>query len=447
MKILLFVSDTVATLAAFIVAYAVRNVGPLRNAFDSIHQPLAVYLAALPVAVALLLLILRLRGLYHPHQRLRIGQESFLVVQSVTLWALLIAAGSYFVKYDYSRVIVTLFWLATVLFVVFGRYLVGRFALRLPEASAFRTNVVIIGTGRPAKTIARQLAQYLRHGYRLVGLIGVNGGTEPTLGPLANLPQLLEHHRIGQVYCAEPSLAYREVLDLINGCPKTDVEFLITANIFPHINHTALPYELGAIPSLDLKKAKPTAIYRMVKRTMDLAVGAAGLIISSPLWLGIAWAIKSDSPGPVIIRQTRVGKDGRTFTLYKFRTMLAETAAYALAPQSDGDRRITRIGRLLRRTSLDELPQLLNVVRGEMSLVGPRPEMPFIVERYEEWQKRRLAVKPGLTGLWQILGRKDLPLHENLEYDFYYVNNQSLLLDLEILARTIPQIIFGKGAY
>ncbi|MDD5109709.1 MAG: sugar transferase [Patescibacteria group bacterium] len=447
MKILLFVSDMVATVAAFFVAYAIRNVGPLRNTFDTIHQPFGVYLAALPVAVALLLLILRLRGLYHPRSRMYTGQEVLMVIQSVTLWALLIAAGSYFVKYDYSRVIVTLFWLTTIFAVSFGRFLVGRFALHLAEDSALCTNVIIVGTGRPAKTIARQLQQYFRHGYRLIGFVGGNGGTEPTLGPLADLPQLLKTHRISQVYCVEPSLAYRQVLDLINGCPKSDVEFLITANIFPHLGHTTLPYELGTIPSLDLKKARPTTIYRMAKRAMDLTAGAAGLIVSSPLWLAIAWAIKSDSPGPVIIRQTRVGKDGHTFTLYKFRTMVAETNTYAPAPQSNNDQRITRIGRILRRFSLDELPQFLNVVRGEMSLVGPRPEMPFIVQHYEEWQKRRLAVKPGLTGLWQILGRKDLPLHDNLEYDFYYVNNQSLLLDLEILVRTVPQIIFGKGAY
>jgi len=134
--------------------------------------------------------------------------------------------------------------------------------------------------------------------------------------------------------------------------------------------------------------------------------------------------------------------------MYKIRTMDPRVDLYAEAPTDPNDRRISgRLGRFLRRTSLDELPQLWNVIRGEMSLVGPRPEMPFIVDRYKDWQRRRLVVKPGITGLWQIMGRKDLPLHANLEYDFYYIQNQSILFDLAILLKTLPVVLLGKGAY
>ena len=133
--------------------------------------------------------------------------------------------------------------------------------------------------------------------------------------------------------------------------------------------------------------------------------------------------------------------------MHKFRTMRDDSPAYATPPRSHDDPRITRVGRWLRKTSLDELPQLWNVMRGDMSLVGPRPEMPFVVESYEEWQKRRLSVKPGITGLWQILGRKDLPLHDNLQYDFYYIHNRGLLLDLYILLRTVLVVLSRKGAF
>src|SRR5262249_18824289 len=144
--------------------------------------------------------------------------------------------------------------------------------------------------------------------------------------------------------------------------------------------------------------------------------------------------------------QERVGWHGRTFRMWKFRTLDSRSDPYAVAPRTASDPRITEFGRWLRATSIDELPQVWNVLRGEMSLVGPRPEMPFIAAGYDEWQRRRLTVKPGITGLWQILGRKDLPMHENLQYDFYYIRNRSLLLDCSILVRTVGAVLSRRGA-
>jgi lipopolysaccharide/colanic/teichoic acid biosynthesis glycosyltransferase len=157
--------------------------------------------------------------------------------------------------------------------------------------------------------------------------------------------------------------------------------------------------------------------------------------------------VRATSPGPAFFVQQRVGRDGALFSIFKFRTMRSDAAAYEPGPRSGSDPRITRLGRRLRATSLDELPQLLNVLRGEMSLVGPRPEMPFIAERYDAWQRRRLSVPPGLTGLWQILGRKDLPMHENLHYDFYYIRNRSLVLDAWILLKTVGAVWSRSGAF
>ncbi|MBS3902895.1 MAG: sugar transferase, partial [Anaplasmataceae bacterium] len=157
--------------------------------------------------------------------------------------------------------------------------------------------------------------------------------------------------------------------------------------------------------------------------------------------------VKRDSVGSIFIRQERVGKDGKVFFIYKLRTMYSDVDLYAPSPSGEGDSRITRVGSFLRRYSLDELPQLWNVLKGEMSIVGPRPEMPFLVQRYNDWQRKRLLVKPGITGLWQVFGRKDIPLTDNLEYDFYYIAHQSFLLDLVIILKTIPTIILNKGAY
>ena len=183
----------------------------------------------------------------------------------------------------------------------------------------------------------------------------------------------------------------------------------------------------------------------MVKRALDLMIGMLCLVLLSPVLLVIAAVIRFDSKGQAIFRQERIGQYGKPFMLFKCRTMTVSSPTFGPKPESFDDERITRVGRFLRRTSVDELPQLLNVIKGEMSLVGPRPEQPFLVARYEPWQRERLSVLPGITGWWQVNGRKQ-PMHEYVEEDLYYVRNRSLLLDIRILLRTIKAVIRGNGA-
>lgn len=201
----------------------------------------------------------------------------------------------------------------------------------------------------------------------------------------------------------------------------------------------------GQFVRLEVDAEKP--LYEAVKRVCDFLLALISLIVFAPCWLLIVILIHLDSPGKAVFKHTRIGKNGKPFTLYKFRTMYQGVKDQELAPQSPRDERVTRVGRFLRRASLDEVPQLLNILRGEMSLVGPRPEMPFIVEHYKPVERKRLLVKPGLTGIWQIMGRKDLPLHHNLEFDFYYISHRSLLLDFVIILKTVAVVISGKGAY
>jgi lipopolysaccharide/colanic/teichoic acid biosynthesis glycosyltransferase len=184
----------------------------------------------------------------------------------------------------------------------------------------------------------------------------------------------------------------------------------------------------------------------LVKRCCDVVGSLALLIVLFPLFILIAALIKLDSSGPVLFRHHRVGKHGKHFVLWKFRSMRTEVPKYENSPQSVEDIRLTRIGRMIRRTSIDELPQLFNVLKGEMSLVGPRPEMPFIVAQYHSVECERLAVKPGITGLWQISPARAFPIHENLQYDLHYIRNQNFFLDCAIILRTITAVIHGVGA-
>lgn len=183
----------------------------------------------------------------------------------------------------------------------------------------------------------------------------------------------------------------------------------------------------------------------MSKRLLDLVLGSVVLVLAAPLMLLVALAVRLDSPGPALFRQERIGRGGRRFLIFKLRTMSVESPTYGPKPQSFDDDRVTRVGRLLRRTSLDELPQLFNVLRGEMSLVGPRPEQPFLVERYEPWQYERLSVLPGMTGWWQVNGRKQ-PMHAHVDEDLYYIRHYSLWLDLQILGRTMAAVLRRDGA-
>jgi exopolysaccharide biosynthesis polyprenyl glycosylphosphotransferase len=216
---------------------------------------------------------------------------------------------------------------------------------------------------------------------------------------------------------------------------------------------------IGNIPLIGLKEPVIQPHQRILKRAIDIIVSFLGLVVTLPISVATAVAIKMDSPGPVIFRQQRVGEGGKLFTMHKFRSMHegAEKAERGLVERAingpnqafkiPNDERVTRVGRFLRRTSLDELPQLWNILKGDMSLVGPRPELPSLVEHYEPWQRKRFGVPQGLTGWWQIHDRSDKPMYWHTEDDLYYLQNYSLLLDLRIFALTFLAVIRGKGAY
>ena len=215
---------------------------------------------------------------------------------------------------------------------------------------------------------------------------------------------------------------------------------------------------LNGIPLISIKQTSLTGLNRAIKRATDLVLAGLGIILLSPIWLLIALAIKLDSPGPVLFRQPRAGRYGKPFTVYKFRSMRqdAETELEKLRNLNEAagpmfkikdDPRRTRVGRFIRQTSLDELPQLINVLRGEMSLVGPRPALLEEVAQYRDWHRKRLEVQPGITGLWQVSGRSDLSFDEMVMLDIYYGENWSLGLDFSILLRTVPQVFLGDGAY
>ncbi len=443
--LILLGSDILMAVLAFFIAYFLRNKGPFRIFFDSV-QPIEAYLYALPFAVLLLIATFNGYGLYKPRKRVTKAREIFAVGKAVSIWVLLIMAGSYLVKYDYSRIIVILFFFFILIFINIGRFIIRHYQFKMTDV----VNVAIVGAGRIGRSIAEDIRGYHNIGFWLAGFIDDKTRYRETvkiLGRVDELNEIIERYRIDEIYLADPAMSHKEVLNLVASCRNRNVEFKVISDLFELATGKINISAIEELPTLNLRKRKPGLLYTATKRLIDIAGASLGLALTSPLWLAAILIIKKDSPGPAIFIQERVGFNGKIFNLYKFRTMHAQTPRFAMAPTENSDPRVTRAGKYLRRMSLDELPQLINILKGEMSLVGPRPEMPFLVEQYEPWQRKRLEVKPGLTGLWQILGRKDIPLIENMEYDFYYINNLSLKQDILIILKTLPVLIFGKGAY
>ncbi|MEA3459313.1 MAG: sugar transferase, partial [Chloroflexota bacterium] len=270
--------------------------------------------------------------------------------------------------------------------------------------------------------------------------------------------RLIREEEVNEVIVTLPWIHHYKIANIMRQCERGEVRPLIVPDLFQLSLSRVDVDDLGGVPLLSVKEVSISGWNLALKRLIDLAIVLIGSILLLPLLLLIAMAIKVDSPGPVLFKQTRVGKGGHRFTLYKFRSMRqgaeGELPKLAELDEATGplfkirdDPRLTRVGRSLRRASLDELPQFYNILRGEMSLVGPRPALPSEVEQYQGWQRKRLEVSPGMTGLWQISGRSDLSFDEMCLLDIYYVERWSPLLDVKILFKTIPSILLGRGAY
>jgi exopolysaccharide biosynthesis polyprenyl glycosylphosphotransferase len=282
--------------------------------------------------------------------------------------------------------------------------------------------------------------------------------TDQCLGGLKDARQVIENQHIHDLVITLPSYQNDELLHVISDLQTLPIKIWLVPDFYNITLYTTHIEELAGIPLVDLRAPALSDQQRLVKRSFDILLTLLFLPIGIMAMGVTALAVWIDSGRPILFRQVRVGENGRQFTINKFRTMQSLNGMEDLAHSNPvsranpdqkvkDDPRVTRLGRLLRRTSLDELPQLINVLKGEMSLVGPRPEMPVLVEQYQPWQYQRLSVPPGLTGWWQVSGRSDRPMHLHTQDDLYYIENYSVFLDLMIIARTVVAVLSGRGAY
>jgi exopolysaccharide biosynthesis polyprenyl glycosylphosphotransferase len=347
----------------------------------------------------------------------------------------------------------------------------GWFTGRVLAASALATpqRVLLLGSGVVARRVIDVAAREPSYRLEIIGVLDDDSEESmvnaPLLGSLRDLPLILERTQVDRVIVAFSRIADQDLSDILRSCDEHRVELDVVPRLFDVVGPQPSTRSLGGLPVLGVSRASDKRVQRAAKRAGDIVVAATLLLLVSPLFAAIALAVKLGDGGPVFFSQLRVGQQGRLFRCAKFRTMVpdaekleadhakrlkegdADIAAIVRDLKSEErDPRVTRIGDLLRRTSLDELPQLWNVLVGQMSLVGPRPLRPFEVEALKGWQQTRQSVRPGITGLWQVLGRSGIDWDERMQLDYDYARHWSLALDLEILAKTARVVVLRRGA-
>lgn len=439
--------DFLAAATGLFLAYRTYHLlGLGRNLLYPFH---AVVCAAMGFAVLFVLMLDREGAYRHGHgllrireteRTLRVSAQSFLLLLAVTiLEAHLVSRWVLGIGFVLVPVMIAI---QKQLFIILVRFLHGR--------GRGMRKVIIYGAGFTGKRMFSALVRSPKLGLDPVVVVDDDelhaGGKMYSFGyrrercaPVVSeplTPQLIKNYGANLVVVAIPSLGREKFTAVAAAAAEAGAKlaYVPTQAISSDasIDYVDIDGLLLATVSVPISRS----LYRATKRICDILVSAALIFISAPLLAIVALAVRMDSVGPVIFKQRRVGKNGRPFDIYKFRSMRVDAPKYGFSPTESQDTRITRVGRYLRKTSLDELPQLFNVVKGDMSLVGPRPEMPFIVERYGPRERQRLCVTPGITGLWQLSADRAFLIHENLQYDLYYIRNRGLFMDLAILLHT-----------
>lgn len=457
-SILRRVADALAVLFSFGAAYLLYF-----NSARTVPYSLFQFLNLGAIAVLIFLSTMHVARLYERENSLLQVVETRKLLLAWVFGSLLLFSFTFYVRIlDLSRLMITSALGITLFALLIERAIVFEIGIKMLIFGKPYRRALIYGAGVVGRHIYKRVSHSPALGVRVVGFLDddtslwgksiaireVNARNgNMVFGGLEEMQRLVKAEEISDVFIAMPSASYQRNLEIAELGRKLGLKISVVPPTYGHLMHNLEVREFGGIPVIQEKERRPQFLYPIFKRVFDVVVSLLALIILSPLILVVALLIRFDSPGPIIFRQKRVGLDGKEFDFYKFRSMHVSANAYALTPNSSQDPRITRFGRWLRRSSLDELPQFLNVLRGSMSIVGPRPEMPFIVATYNEEQRDRLRVKPGITGVWQISAVRGEPIHANMEYDLFYIEHCSLLLDLIIMCKTIATAIRGIGAY
>jgi exopolysaccharide biosynthesis polyprenyl glycosylphosphotransferase len=472
MQIIALVLDVASIWIAFWLAYQVRYGLELGGTVSAtLWQDFSVFGPAAWTAVGLMVVIFTARGIYGVRARKSMLDDVQNVIGGYTMVMAGVILFAFFTSFSPSRLVFVYVVLFGLILLLGHRGVGSVMRSRLHRAGVAVDRVLIVGDGENARRLMQSMLGQVGWGYRLVGYVSdstyaesINVGTErgvltcPRLGGSDVVGDLVKRYDVDEVLIIGNGRFSDQVSRIVDQCRESVVQFRIVPDLLQISMDRVDISEINGIPTIGVRDASIKGWNAFLKRMMDILISGTGLLLLSIPMLIIGIMVKRDSEGEVFYTQTRVGQYGNRFTMIKFRCMVtnADQMWTELVQTVGGDGRIfkdpndprlTRVGKHLRKLSLDELPQLINVLRGDMSIVGPRPPLPKEVAMYEEWHKQRLLVRPGLTGLWQVNGRSDLSFDEMIRLDLYYAENWSPWLDTKILLRTVPAVLFGRGAY
>jgi len=400
-------------------------------------------------------------SIYDGRKFLRAADELAALFLATFIAAVSSAGILYFSFREVSRALFVVFVISTFLLCLLWRVLARAYFRTRSQASTISRRLLVVGIGPLGQNVGKQIQHSHSENLTLVGFVDDGFGDQQkaaSLGDLQELKTVIPRYSITDVVIALPYSAYHKMAEIVLRLDDLPVGVWIALGFFDLALYRTDIEDFAGIPMLDLRASAIDDYQRMIKRAFDLFIGFFALMPGLPLMALSALLVFLEDGGPVLFRQKRVGENGRLFEMLKFRTMVRNAEQLqGLVEKRDvdgnlihkvkDDPRVTRVGRLLRRFSLDELPQLFNVLAGTMSVVGPRPEIPYLVEKYQPWQRKRFAVPPGMTGWWQVSGRSEKPMHLHTEDDLYYIQNYSIWLDFQILVRTLWVVLIGGGAY
>ncbi len=467
LRIGLIVGDALALLMAFSFSYLIRFQSRLPIFYQPESPPVRYYGLLMAALIPVWLLIFAAHRLYSPDHLFHGTSEYMRVIQAASMGMMAAIVASFMEPaLVIARGWLLLSWSLSIGLVGLARFLIRRVVYALRARGKFVVPALIVGSDEEARVVTEQIRSSPISGMILLGVVDPHlpRGKEvlpglPVLGSPADLPRMIEQLGVREVIVSASALPREALVELFRTFAfHPQVNLRLSSGLYELLATGTEIREVMGVPLLYWRRLRLSPLEQLLKAVMDYTLAVAALIFLVPLFLLIALAIQLDSPGPVFYRRRVVGLGGKLFDAFKFRTMV--TNADALLEQNPElkkafeqnyklreDPRVTRVGRFLRRWSLDELPQLFNVLRGEMSLVGPRMLTPEEISRYGRWALNLLTVKPGITGLWQVSGRADLPYSERVRLDLFYIRNYSLWLDLAILAQTIPAVLRKRGAY
>jgi exopolysaccharide biosynthesis polyprenyl glycosylphosphotransferase len=460
--LMLLASDLITVTVAFYLAYWLRRSVSLPPPVNI--APFREFAGMMAIQVTAMLLVFFFARLYDVKRSMPPMDEFYRIFAATSIGTISTIAFTTFVfknstlELDFPRVMVVYAWVLTVVMVTAGRSLLILLRNQLRRRGWWVDRLLIVGTGDVGRMILQRVRQMPRLGYRVVGFVDGDSETGdqimgvPVLGSIDELPDLIQEHEVEEVIIGRPELAHQEMLAIISRCERGQVGIKIFPDLFQIIATDLSIGDLGGLPLLSVRDVALRGWKLTLKRAVDLVGSAIGLVVLSPFLMLIAVAIKLDSPGPVFYAQERMGLDAKPFWCLKFRSMRTDAEREGPGWTIEGDPRVTRLGKFIRRFSIDELPQLINIVLGDMSLVGPRPERPVYVEQFRRSIPRymdRHREKAGLTGWAQVNGlRGDTSIAERLKYDLWYVENWSLWLDFKIILRTFVGTLGGdRHAY